>query len=323
MTHSIPEEITIDADHEGKRLDQFVAAHFAVSRARAQKLIEGATVNGVAAKASHTLKPGDSVALAAVEFSTPSMYDAVDAEKLQAWALPRILFEDEYLMVLVKPRGLAVHPGAGERQATLVDILRHSGRPLSSVGPAERSGIVHRLDKETSGVMMVCKTDEAHWKLAEDFQARRVRKTYPALVSGVPPERGRIEVPIARHHVNRKKMVVSPGGRPSITEYTRIKNWQKYSLLEIDLLTGRTHQIRVHLAYVHYPVVGDEVYGGLRRAIESARTPELRAAIEAMSGQALHATRLQFTHPTSGELLDFTSEMPADMGRIIDRLNEL
>ena len=149
------------------------------------------------------------------------------------------------MLVLEKPRGLSVHPGAGERQATLVDILRHSGRPLSNVGPTERSGIVHRLDKETSGVMMVCKSDEAHWKLAEDFQAAPgAQDLYRPGKRRCPPERGPAsEVPIARHHVNRKKMVVNPGGRPSITEYARIVNWQKYSLLEIDLLTGRTHQI--------------------------------------------------------------------------------
>lgn len=235
---------------------------------------------------------------------------------------PRIIYEDEHLVVIEKPRGLAVHPGAGERLPTVVDVLQAGGRALSGVGPDERAGIVHRLDKETSGVMVVCKTDAAHWKLAEDFAARRITKKYAALVCGVPVLRGRVEAPIVRHPVNRKKMTIDSTGRPAITEFQVVRSWPKFALLDIVLLTGRTHQIRVHLTHLHHPVVGDDVYGGGRsRALQTAPNESARAAIEALSGQALHATHLAFAHPITQAPIEFESPLPMDMLRIIEALD--
>lgn len=310
-------EFSVEESEAGQRLDVFVAAHLGVSRGRAQKLLEDATVNDKPAKSSQTLRSGDRVLVSEAELQTHQ--PAVSTENS---LLPPILYEDEHLLVLNKPRGLTVHAGAGEPQVTLVDILLAHSRTLSQVGPPERAGIVHRLDKDTSGIMMVCKTDAAHWKLAKDFEERRVRKDYTALVCGVPPERGRIEAPIFRHPSNRKKMAVVSTGRRAVTEYSVVQRWLKFALLNVDLLTGRTHQIRVHLSYVHHPVVGDELYGGLHRALSSAPNDDVRAAIETLSGQALHAARLGFAHPITEEQLNFEAPLPDDMQRVLDALNE-
>ncbi|MBV9864688.1 MAG: RluA family pseudouridine synthase [Abitibacteriaceae bacterium] len=312
----------IEPEEAGQRLDVFFAARLGVSRSRAQKLISTATLAGASIKASYVTREGDEIHLeGAAEAASDTPAEAL-AQPFIAGdvAVPPIFFEDDYLIVLNKPRDLAVHPGAGERQTTLVDVLRASGRSLSAVGPPERAGIVHRLDKDTSGVMVVCKTDVAHWKLAEDFAARRVTKTYTALVCGVPTLRGRIEAPIARHPVQRKKMAIVPAGRPAVTEYETVHTWPKFAQLKINLLTGRTHQIRVHLAYVQHPVVGDAVYGGVQRALSSVPNEAARQAIEALQGQALHSTRLAFTHPITGTALEFETALPEDMQRIIEVL---
>jgi len=273
-------EVTIEPEEAGQRLDAFVAARLQVSRTRARNLLETTRVNGNTAKASYTLRAGDAVAIEIAPLPEPAPVVVPVAAPL-----PPILFEDEHLIVVNKPTGLTVHPGAGEPQTTLIDVIRASGRQLSSIGSQERQGIVHRLDKETSGVMVVCKTDAAHEKLAEDFAERRVRKNYTAVVCGVPPKRGLIEAPIARHAVNRKKMTIDQAGRPSATEYSIIRSWEKFALLDVNLLTGRTHQIRVHLSYLQYPVAGDAVYGGgLKRALQNAPNKQVREAVEALSG---------------------------------------
>jgi 23S rRNA pseudouridine1911/1915/1917 synthase len=261
--------ITIEAEQAGQRVDVFLASYLSVSRARAQKIVETAKLNGAPVKAKIALKVGDQ--LEWEDFVPQSTLASPVATNLP---LPNILSEDDHVIVLEKPSGLTVHAGAGEPQSTLVDVLRSHGRQLSSVGPEERSGIVHRLDKETSGVMIVCKTDEAHWKLAADFEARRIQKKYAALVNGVPKPRGRIEAPIARHPVHRQKQAVVATGRPAITEYEVKQSWPKFALIEVDLLTGRTHQIRVHLNYIGHAVVGDALYGGRKRAVEAAPNSE-------------------------------------------------
>lgn len=306
-------------DESGGRLDVFLAAQLQVSRARAQKLVEGALLNGGAAKASATLKAGDVLELT-VEAAAEAD-DGVFDETLQSIEVP-ILYEDAHLLVVVKPRGLVVHPGAGQESATLVEWLRASGRQLSGVGPPERAGIVHRLDKETSGAMIVCKTDEAHWKIATDFEERRIKKVYAALVCGVPTARGRIEAPIARHPRDRKKMTVTRDGRPAVTEFTVTRRWPKFALLDIDLLTGRTHQIRVHMAHIGNPVAGDGVYGGRKRALESAPNEKVSAALGNLSGQALHAAQLGFTHPVMNVPLHFSAPPPPEMQAIIEALDE-
>jgi 23S rRNA pseudouridine1911/1915/1917 synthase len=307
-------------EESGARLDVFLAAKLSVSRGRAQKLIETTSVNGHTAKASATLRAGDVVEVTIDDTPVVPSTDELD-RTLETWNVP-VLYEDDHMIVLVKPRGLVVHPGAGQENGTLVNWLRASGRELSTVGPSERAGIVHRLDKETSGVMIVCKTDAAHWKMAADFEERRVKKTYVALVCGVPTARGRIEAPIARHSHDRKKMSISREGRNAITEFSVTKSWLKFALLDIDLLTGRTHQIRVHLAHIGNPVAGDGVYGGRKRAIESAPNDQVKAALEAFSGQALHAARIGFTHPVFDVPLEFSAPPPPEMQRVIDALDD-
>ena len=313
--------VLIAADSDaGARLDVFVARELQVSRERAKKLLDGATINGVAAKSSHVLKAGDEVCLN-IEHRTSNVQRSTQLVPHHSPLVP-VLFEDESIIVVNKPRGLVVHEGAGEEGSTLVEILRAQGKELSTVGPFERAGIVHRLDKDTSGVLVVCKTDAAHWKLTEDFAERRVNKEYAALVCGVPRAAGRIEAPIARHPVYRKRMAVAANGRPATTEYSVEKSWAKFAFLKVKILTGRTHQIRVHFQYLNHPVVGDAVYGGLKRALENAPDVMAKTAIENLNGQALHAARLEFTHPISGEAIFFEAPVPGEMQRVINALSQ-
>lgn len=306
-------------DEAGERLDVFLARRLHVSRGRAQKLLQEVTLNGSPAKASHLLRCGDIVVLPPHDEPIEPVQRDFSATEEE---LPPILWEDEHLLVINKPRGLTVHPGAGSEEATLVDILRAHGTLLSGVGAPERAGIVHRLDKDTSGVMIVCKTDEAHWQLIKDFESRRVKKTYSAIVCGVPAARGRIEAPIGRHATNRQKMAIMAQGRPATTEYSISRAWPQFALLDVHPVTGRTHQIRVHLAHLHHPIVGDERYGGSKRALQAAPTPGVRLAIEALGGQALHAARLELKHPVSGEPLSFAAFLPPVIQQLIAALDE-
>lgn len=310
-------EITVEAAHEGQRIDAFLAQQLGVSRSRAQEILERTRVAGRVVKAKYAVKTGDVLEIEWVE-AAPEKAPVVVTDE----PMPPILWQDDAILVIDKPRGLTVHAGAGETGATLVDILRAHGVPLSGVGPHERAGIVHRLDKDTSGAMIVAKTDEAHWKLAADFEARQIEKIYFALCNGVPPTKGRIEAPIARSQSNRKKMAVSPEGRPSVTEYEVTQKWRKFAALRVHLLTGRTHQIRVHLQYIHHAIVGDAIYGGYHRSLEAAPNAQFKAAVEALDGQALHAQKLAFCHPISGEKLEIESPLPASIGRVLEALVE-
>lgn len=304
------------------RVDAFLAARLEVSRSRAQQILESATVDGVAVKPKYTLKEGSEVRYSMPDPVTPTSTGHLNIPAEQLLPAEAFLYEDEHLLVLNKPRGLTVHAGAGETGATLVDLLRAQGMPLSSVGPAERSGIVHRLDKDTTGLIIVCKTDAAHWKLAADFEGRRIVKFYETVVCAVPPARGRVEAPIGRHHTSRIRMAVVPEGRMSVTEYETLKSWESYAHLKIDLLTGRTHQIRVHLAYIHHPVVGDITYGGHFRALNSAPTEAVRLAIEGLGGQALHAAHLRFDHPVDGREIVLDAPKPANFEALMQALDE-
>lgn len=311
----------IGEDSAGTRVDAFLSQVLSVSRSRAQKILETTTVNGQFVKAKTALRAGDEVVVPPFENETEVPQGATPEELERAPLVP-ILYEDDALMVVVKPRGVTVHAGAGETGATLVDILRAMGKPLSSVGPSGRAGIVHRLDKDTSGVMLVAKTDAAHWNLAAQFEARQIEKHYIAVVNGVPAPRGRIEAAIERSHSNRKKMTVAPGGRPSITEYEVVKSWPKFALLDINLLTGRTHQIRAHLTYLHHPLAGDSLYGGLHRALTCAPTERAQEAISALNGQALHAHTITFAHPSTGERVRFEAPLPAVFVEFTEALDE-
>lgn len=311
----------VQAQSAGTRVDAFLSQQLGVSRARAQKLLETALVNGQPVKAKTALKDGDEVQVAPFVRGESVILGASSEELSRAPQIP-IEHEDDAIMVVNKPRGVTVHAGAGETGATLVDILRAMGKPLSGVGPVERAGIVHRLDKDTSGLMVVAKTDAAHWKLAADFEARRVDKRYLSLVNGHPPARGRIEAAIIRSNSNRTRMTVAPGGRLAITEYEVTRTWPKFALLDITLLTGRTHQIRVHLGYINHPVAGDAIYGGLHRALVCAPNERTKRALEALDGQALHAGNLAFEHPITGEAMSFQIPPPTVFEEVLAALDE-
>lgn len=310
---------------EGVRLDVFLAQHLSeVSRAQIQRWIEAGVVelNGRTAKPNVRLKAGDEVYL---EPPTPPPAEP------QPEPIPlQVLYEDDHLAVVNKPRGMVTHPAPGAESGTLVNAaLARFGR-LSTVGSPERPGIVHRLDKDTTGLILLARTDLAHRALAEQIQQRLVERRYIALVWGVPRfQRALVDAPIGRSESNRTRMSVKaplhdPNARPAVTEFEVRENLRVCSLLEARLHTGRTHQVRVHAAYAGHPVVGDPVYGAGRSATQygwsktEART--LDELIERMGGQALHAYRLTFTHPVTRQEMTFTCEPPEDMQAIIDWL---
>jgi 23S rRNA pseudouridine1911/1915/1917 synthase len=290
----------------GLRLDVFLARASALSRARVQALIaEGrARVDGTPRKAGQAVAPGQKV-----ELSVPPPVPL----DLTPEAIPLdILHEDEALLVVNKPAGLVVHPGAGRPSGTLVHaLLAHCGR-LPGIGGVERPGIVHRLDRDTSGVMVVAKTEEAHRALSQDFKGRRVQKRYLALVHGeMAQPAGTIEAPIGRREHDRQRMGVREGGRDARTRYRVIQRMPGRTLVELLPETGRTHQLRVHLAHIGHPVVGDLTYGGRRERRAAGR----QGAVER---QMLHAWRLGFHHPVRGLWMEFTAPVPADMAGQID-----
>lgn len=227
-----------------------------------------------------------------------------------------ILYEDSDIVVLNKPPGLVVHPAAGHADETLVNALLFRIRDLSGVGGELRPGIVHRLDKDTSGVMIVAKHDEAHRKLTAQWGTDAVRKEYLALVYGTPSKAsGTIDAPIARDPRERKRMAVLKGGRTAVTEYAVVERFRGVSLVRCVLHTGRTHQIRVHLKYLGHPIVGDPLYSGPQW--KGIPDKKLQKALAGMKRQALHAARISFVHPGSGSALEFTAEMPLDMSALI------
>lgn len=241
----------------------------------------------------------------------------------EAQALPlAVVHEDTELIVIDKPAGMTVHPAPGSPRDTLVNaLIAHCGASLSGIGGVRRPGIVHRIDKETSGLLVVAKTDAAHHGLAEQFAAHSVNRVYLALCHGVPvPPAGRIEGAIGRHPRDRVRMAVRPAGqgKAAVTHYrTRERFCAAAALLDCRLETGRTHQIRVHLAHLGHPLVGDPVYGGRRRAKAEGIAKEAREALDAFPRQALHAAVLGFKHPTTGETLRFESPPPEDLARLL------
>ena len=301
----------------GVRLDKFLAdALPELSRTRIKALIkDGRAVSGGATitDPSYRVKPDQ-----AFDLTIPQAVPALP--RGQAIALD-VVFEDAAVIVVNKPAGMVVHPAPGNPDSTLVNaLIAHCGDSLSGIGGVMRPGIVHRLDKDTSGLMVAAKTDAAHHGLTNQFASRSLSRIYQALVWGLPsPTAGRIEGNIGRSPLNRKRMaVVAEGGRAAVTHY-RVRRviGNAASLLECRLETGRTHQIRVHLAHRGYPVIGDPAYGragGRRRA---ALSPHARDAVSGFSRQALHAWSLAFRHPTSGQDLEFESALPGDMEQLI------
>jgi 23S rRNA pseudouridine1911/1915/1917 synthase len=297
-------EFAVDPASASKRLDRFLAEVSGLSRARIQRLIEKghALVNGTPKKPSYRLAPSERVLLTI----PPPEPSGLSPEPIAL----SILYEDSELIVLDKPAGLVVHPAAGHRSGTLVNALLHHCPALVEAGEKGRPGIVHRLDKETSGVMVVAKTEAARLSLQKQFQARSVEKTYLALVYGeIREQAGKVEAPIGRHEEDRKRMGVrTRKGREAVTAYRVVERLRGFTLLEVLPETGRTHQIRVHLSAIGHPVVGDKLYGGKR---------ERKRFMEKPQRQLLHAWKLSFSHPRTGERLAFEASLPDDIRRFI------
>ncbi|NLC59360.1 MAG: RluA family pseudouridine synthase, partial [Armatimonadetes bacterium] len=307
----------------GARIDQVLASRYDdLSRSRIQKLIEGGyvTVNGQPTRPSYPLRAGDRIALAFPATTRP--------EGLYPEEIPLdIVYEDEDLLVINKKVGMVVHPAAGATRGTLVHALLAYPGALSSIAGEDRPGIVHRLDKDTTGLIMVARNDMAHNDLSRQIRERTAKRVYRALVWGNPRfDRIRVEAAIGRHPTDRKKMTVySPGerlaadARSATTDLTVLERFSvPCALLEASLKTGRTHQIRVHCSHIGHPVMGDPQYGGRRKP--PGNDHELAELLDALPGQALHAYCLSFTHPRSGAQLEFTAPLPPEYQALLDYL---
>ncbi|MFA6107372.1 MAG: RluA family pseudouridine synthase [Candidatus Latescibacterota bacterium] len=308
-------ELRVEEQEAGARLDLFVHARCPhLSRTRAQALIreELIRLNGLAVRPGHAVRAGDRIDLTVPEPEPPS----VQAEEIPL----DLVFEDADLLVVNKQAGMTVHPAPGSWTGTLVNALLHHCQDLSGINGVLRPGIVHRLDKQTSGLLIVAKNDVAHRGLAAQLEGHRIRRGYVALAWGrLAVDQGTIEAPVGRHPRDRQRMAVVEGGRRAITRYHVRERFAFLTLLDLALETGRTHQIRVHLQHLGHPVFGDPVYGGRTRA--AGLRPEYRGRAELLLGmidrQALHARELRFRHPVSGAELLFTSPLPPDLDAVI------
>lgn len=298
------ETVTAEAEDAGTRADVFLAAKLGVSRSNMQKLLEDGRVKRgeKIIKANYKVRAGE---MFVVDIPEPEPIEAVPEN------IPLdIIYEDDDVVVLNKARGMVVHPAPGNYTGTLVNALLYHCSNLSGINSAIRPGIVHRLDKDTSGIMIVAKNDAAHISLSQQIQSKTSVRTYLAVVRGnIKTDSGTIETQIARDKTDRKKMaVVKEGGRDAITDYEVLERFGKYTLVRCKLRTGRTHQIRVHMEYLGYPLVGDPKYSPMK-------TPF------GIKGQALHSHTLEFTHPRTGERMKFEAPLPEDMHKIITRLH--
>jgi 23S rRNA pseudouridine1911/1915/1917 synthase len=306
--------VVVDEEQDGVRLDSFLTAILpGQSRSQLQRLIKDGRVSGPV----KDLRP--STAVRTGQEYTVDVPAPVPTEP-QPEELPlRIVFEDSDLVVLDKPAGMVVHPAAGHSSGTLVNALLHHVKDLSGVGGELRPGIVHRLDRGTSGLMVVAKHDRAHHELSRQFQDREVEKEYAALVWGVVHAGRRIDAPIGRDDNDRQKMSTrARRARSAVTRVTWARHLKGVSLLKIAIATGRTHQIRVHLSAIGHPIVGDATYGGVHRRVAHDLRPVLR-----LERPFLHAMRLSFTHPGDGRRVDFDSPLPPDLESVIDEIVEL
>ncbi|MEQ9448409.1 MAG: RluA family pseudouridine synthase, partial [Rhodospirillaceae bacterium] len=303
----------VGPESSGERLDKWLAAELPeISRSRVKSLVVAGAVevDGIPQfEPACRLKGGQSIAVKI----PPSTAATPQAQKLDL----EILFEDEYLIVVDKPPGLVVHPAPGNPDHTLVNaLLAHCGDSLQGIGGVLRPGIVHRIDKDTSGLLVAAKTEKAHAGLASQFAAHTIERSYDALVYGVPtPSAGSLSGSIGRSRFNRKKMaVVARGGKAAETLYRTVTVFGTVaSHLRCTLTTGRTHQIRVHITHLGHPLIGDRTYGGAKNKVLRSLNAEAAAAIQTFPRQALHAATLGFTHPISEQALNFTRDMPADM----------
>jgi len=308
-----PRALVVEGDHDGSRLDNFLTALLPEqSRSHIQRLIKDGRVTGPVAtlRASTPVRTGQ---VYAVDVPPPA------AAAPEPEALPlRIIYEDPHLVVLDKPAGMVVHPAAGHSTGTLVNALLHHVKDLSGIGGEMRPGIVHRLDRGTSGVMVVAKHDRAHQELSRQFADREVEKEYIALVWGVVQAGRRIDAPIGRDPAERQKMSTrSRRARNAVTRVTTARHYKGVSLLRVAIATGRTHQIRVHLSAIGHPIVGDSTYGGLHR-----RTLANLRAVQRLERPFLHAARLAFTHPDDGRRVEFDSPLPLDLQLVLEDIEE-
>ena len=307
----VPLEFTVPADFNGQRLDRFLVSVLAShSRSQVQRLIADGhvTIDRREARPNLPMREGERVTV-----------DLPDVEPTQtaAEALPlEILYQDSDVAVLNKPAGMVVHPGAGHASGTLVNALLHHLTDLSGIGGETRPGIVHRLDRGTSGVMVIAKNDAAHQELSRQFQDREVEKEYIALVWGVVQAGRRIDAAIGRDPSNRQKMSArARHAREAVTRITRAHHMPGVTLCQVAIHTGRTHQIRVHLSAIGHPIVGDSLYGGVRRHVPG----DLRAVLH-LERPFLHAARLVFAHPRDGRRMEFIAPLADDLQRVLDEL---
>lgn len=303
----------VDLDHDGQRFDR-VAAHLfpEFSRSRLQSWIKlgHLLVNGESRAAKEKVSKGELLTL------TPELRDEQEwqAEPIDI----DIVYEDDDLLVVNKPAGMVVHPGAGNYSGTLANAVLHRHQAQASV---PRAGIVHRLDKETTGLLVLARTLSAHQSLVSQLQARTVSRQYLAICVGRPPSKGRINKPMGRHPQQRQKMAVrANGGKEAITQYETQRLFTSFAAVSLKLETGRTHQIRVHMADLGFPLLGDPVYGGQRQKSVTRGAPP---AVSELGRQALHAQRLELIHPSSGELMSWTAPVPDDMAAALEALATL
>ena len=304
---------TVPDELAGQRLDQALAVLFPdYSRSRLQGWIRAGQVrvDGLELRPRDKVEGGEQVVLSAVlEDETRAAPEAIRLE---------ILYEDEEILVLDKPAGLVVHPGAGNANGTLVNALLHH-RPELRILP--RAGLVHRLDKDTSGVMVVACTPGAHSALVRQLEERTVKRQYEAVCAGVMTGGGTVDAPIGRHPVDRIRMAIREGGREAVTHYRVAARFRGHTHVLCRLETGRTHQIRVHMASIRHPIVGDPVYGG-RLAVPRGATPALIEALRGFRRQALHAAQLELVHPASGALVHFEAPLAADFQALLEALRQ-
>ena len=313
MSTKVKLELSIPADRRGRRLDQVLAELVQdYSRSRLQQWIRSGqvTLDGRQPQPRDKVMGGETVRIDA---------EIVEQTASEAEAIPLdLVYEDADLLVINKPAGLVVHPAAGNPAGTLLNALLHYDSSLAGI---PRAGIVHRLDKNTSGLMVVARNLTAHKRLVEALQARTVKREYLTVVYSVLTAGGCIEAPVGRHPVDRKRMAVIASGKEAVTHYRLEERFRAHTLVRVQLETGRTHQIRVHMAYKHFPVLGDPVYGG-RLRLPKGGDAEFREVLSGFRRQALHATQLGLVHPASGMAMSWQAGVPDDMARLIAVLRE-
>ena len=305
---------TVNTENAGKRLDSYLAETSDLSRSAAAKLIESGavTVNGKRAEKKYSVKENDEIE---IEMPEPEEYEA------QPENIPLdVVYEDSDIIVINKPSGMVVHPAPGNYTGTLVNaLLYHCKDSLSGIGGVMRPGIVHRIDKDTSGLLVVAKNDQAHRALSEELGYHGIEREYHALVRGGFKEpSGTVDLPIGRHPVDRKRMAViksGEGARDAVTHYEVIRSYGQITYLKLRLETGRTHQIRVHMSYLGHALLGDEVYASTKTLFEKQHAP-------LFDGQILHAKRLSLTHPRTGERMTFECPLPSNFEKLIELLNK-